>query len=130
MKRISIAAAGLTLLLLCTAVWAGEKQDPDLILVTGEHWTTASREQKVAYLFGIGNMLEVEQAMQGTNPAKLIRDNSIVPVMIDGLSGQSTTKLRERLDQWYKKKPGQLKRPVIEVLYIEFALPNIKSRRN
>ncbi len=127
MRRIAIVAASISLLLFCTAGWGGEKEDPDLVIVTGEHWTTASRDEKVAYLFGIGNMLEVEQAMQGKNPAKNIRNNSIVPVLIEGLSGLSTNKVREMLDQWYKKRPGQLKRSVIEVLYTEFALPNIRS---
>ena len=124
MKRITIAATCLSFLLLCTAVWAGAKEDPDLVIVTGKHWTTASRDEKVAYLFGIGNMLEIEQAMQGKNPPRRIRDNSIVPVLIEGLSGQSINKVREMLDKWYKKKPEQLNRPVIEVLYTEFALPN------
>ena len=127
MKKIAFMVAGISLLLLCTAVWAGGKEDPDLVIVTGEHWTTASRDEKVAYLFGIGNMLEIEQAMQGKNPSKLIRNNSIVPVLIKGLSGLSTNKVREMLDQWYKKRPDQLKRSVIEVLYTEFALPNIGS---
>ena len=127
MKRVALMVASISLLLLCTAAWAGGKEDPDLVIVTGEHWTTASRDEKVAYLFGIGNMLEIEQAMQGKNPAKLIRDHSLVPVLIKGLSGLSTNKLREKLDQWYKKRPGQLNRSVIEVLYTEFALPNIGS---
>ena len=127
MKRIALMVAAISLLLLCTSAWAEGKEDPDLVIVTGEHWTTASRDEKVAYLFGIGNMLEIEQAMQGKNPSKLIRNNSIVPVLIKGLSGLSTNKVREMLDQWYKKRPGQLKRSVIEVLYTEFALPNIGS---
>lgn len=127
MKQISIVAACLSFLLLNTAAWGGEKDDPDLVIVTGIHWTTASRDEKVAYLFGIGNMLEVEQAMQGKNPSSHIRNNSIVPVMIKGLSGQSTTELRKMLDQWYENKPDQLKRSVIEVLYHEFALPNTRS---
>ncbi|MBG7602343.1 MAG: hypothetical protein IZT60_07345, partial [Gammaproteobacteria bacterium] len=105
MKQISIVAACLSFLLLNTAAWGGEKDDPDLVIVTGIHWTTASRDEKVAYLFGIGNMLEVEQAMQGKNPSSHIRNNSIVPVMIKGLSGQSTTELRKMLDQWYENKP-------------------------
>ncbi len=127
MKRISIVAACLSFLLLYTAAWGGEKDDPDLVIVTGIHWTTASEDEKVAYLFGIGNMLEIEQAMQGKNPSSHIRNNSIVPVMIQGLSGQSITKLRKMLDQWYENKPDQLKRSVIEVLYTEFALPNARS---
>lgn len=127
MRRIAIVATSISLFFLCTAVWGGGNEDPDLVIVTGVHWTTASKDEKVAYLFGIGNMLEVEQAMQGKNPSKLIRNNSIVPVLIEGLSGISITKLREMLDQWYEKNPGQLKRSVIEILYHDFALPNVRS---
>jgi hypothetical protein len=130
MKRISIVAVCLSYLVFGSAVWGEVNNDPDLVLVTGEHWTASSREQKVAYLFGIGNVLEVEQAMQGKVPASIIRKNSIVPVMINGLSDLSTSQLREMIDQWYEKKPDQLKRPVIEVLYLEFALPKVKSRKN
>ena len=127
MKRISIMATCLSLLLLSSLVWGGENQDPDLVIVTGAHWTTSSRDEKVAYLFGIGNMLEVEQAMQGKNPSRHIRNNSIVPVLIEGLKGTSITKVREMLDHWYEKNPGQRNRSVIEVLYTEFAIPNIGS---
>lgn len=129
MKRYPIVAACMSILLLATAAWGG-KEDPDLVLVTGEHWIASSREQKVAYLFGLGNMLEVEQAMQGKRRSKQVSSNSIVPVLIDGLSDLSTSQLREKIDQWYEKKPQQLQRPVIEVLYIEFALPKVKSLGN
>ena len=125
MKRISIAAICLSLLIFSSLSWGAGKEDPDLVIVTGTHWTTASRDEKAAYLFGIGNMLEIEQAMQGKNPSRHIRKNSIVPVLIEGLKGTSLTKLREMLDQWYEKNPGQRNRSVIEVLYTEFAIPNI-----
>ena len=126
MKRISIVAICLSLLF-SSLVWGGGKEDPDLVIITGVHWTTASHDEKVAYLFGIGNMLEIEQAMQGKNPSSHIRKNSIVPVLIEGLTGTSMTKVREMLDQWYEKNPGQRNRSVIEVLYTEFAVPNIGS---
>ena len=127
MKRISFAAICLSLLIFSSLAWGGGKEDPDLVIVTGAHWTTSSRDEKVAYLFGIGNMLEVEQAMQGKNPSRHTRKNSIVPVLIEGLKGTSITKVREMLDQWYEKNPGQRNRSVIEVLYTEFAIPNIGS---
>lgn len=127
MKRISIMATCLSLLIFSSLAWGGGKEDPDLVIVTGAHWTTSSRDEKVAYLFGIGNMLEVEQAMQGKNPSRHIRKNSIVPVLIEGLKGTSITKVREMLDHWYEKNPGQRNRSVIEVLYTEFAIPNIGS---
>lgn len=126
MKSFTVRVTSMILLLLCVAAWGDTEEDPDLVLATGEHWIKAPKEQKVAYLFGIGNTLEIEQAMQGNNPPEVIRSNSIVPVMIDGLSQFTTTNVREMLDQWYETHPDQLERPVIEVLYMEFALPNTK----
>jgi len=128
--KISTVAAGLLYLLFCTAVWGGTEEDPDLVLITGEHWITASKVEKVAYLFGVGNTLEVEQAMHGKDPAEKVSKNSIVPVLINGLSHLSTKSVREMLDEWYGKNPENLKRSVIDVLYFEFALPNIESKAN
>jgi len=128
--KTSMVVAGLLYLLFCMAAWGGIDEDPDLVLLTGEHWVTASEVEKVAYLFGLGNMLEVEQAMHGKDPAEKVSKNSIVPVLIDGLSHLSTRNVREMLDEWYGTNPDQLKRPVIDVLYFEFALPNIGSKAN
>ena len=130
MIKASMVVTGLLYLLFCTAVWGGVEDDPDLVLITGKHWITASKNEKIAYLFGLGNMLEVEQAMHGKTPAENVSKDSIVPVLIDGLSHLSTKNVREMLDQWYEKEPDQLNRPVIDVLYFEFALPNTVSKAN
>jgi len=130
MKNIRIMVICLVLVLLCTTVWGGAKQDSDLVMVNGEHWLSASEDEKSAYLFGVGNMLDVEQAMHGKNPSNDIRKNSIVPILIEGLSDSSIPELKGKLDHWYENKPDQLSRSVIEVLYIEFALPNVKSQMN
>ena len=128
--KISKVATGLLCLLFFAAVSGATEEDPDLVLITGEHWITVSKVEKVAYLFGIGNMLEVEQAMHGKNPAETVSRNSIVPVLIDGLSHLSTKNVREMLDEWYGANPDHLKRSVIDVLYFEFALPNIEAKAN
>lgn len=126
----SVLPISLLLILFCAAAWGAADDDPDLVLITGEHWSQASANEKEAYLFGIGNVLEVEQAMHGKNPSDMLHKNSIVPVLINGLSNLSTEQVRQMLDQWYGKHPDQLKRPVLEVLYIEFALPNISAKSN
>ena len=90
----------------------------------------ASDKQKFAYLFGIGNMLEIEQAMQINAPTEVIRQHSIVPVLIEGLSNNTLAEIKELLDKWYAAKSDQAKRPVIETLYVEFALPNVSISQN
>jgi hypothetical protein len=111
---------------LSLAVWAGQKPATDLTIVTGEHWMAASLEQKRAYLFGIGNVLEVEQAMAG-NQYRSMRGRSIVPGLLEGLSGTSIADMVAQLDKFYADHSDQTNRPVIEVLYLEMALPRLKS---
>jgi len=122
---LRFAAAVLTLSM-ATALSAAQ-DDPDLVLVTGEHWAPSSLEQKNAFLFGVGNVIEIEQAMQGDNPSSEILSSSMIPVLVKGLSPMSLRDVREALSDWYESHPEQIKRPVLEVLYIEIALPNTLS---
>jgi len=108
------------------AAWAGQKPAADLVIVTGEHWMTSSVEQKRAYLFGVGNMLEIEQAMAG-GEYEAMRGRSIVPVLLEGLEGTPIAEIVMQLDKFYTGHPNQVKRPVIEVLYLEMALPRLGS---
>ena len=48
------------LMLLSTAAWSAPQVGRDLGIVTSEERVQSSLEQKRAYLFGIGNMLEIE----------------------------------------------------------------------
>lgn len=120
MKKLTIVFLPLLLTVFGTTAWAGQ----DLVIITGEHWTDSSLEQKRAFLFGIGNVLEIEQAMAGDDYESL-RGRSIVPVLLEGLSGVSIENIVIRLDKHYADHPEQSSRAVIEILYVEMALPNL-----
>jgi len=126
MKKVSFSLLPFLLLALCMAASAGQAPADDLQIVTGEHWTGAELDEKRAYLFGVGNVLEIEQAMAGEDYASL-QGRSIVPVLLDGLSGMSIAELVTQLDRYYADHPDQVNRPVLEVLYIEMALPRMGS---
>lgn len=125
MKKLYAVLLSVLIVVAGTAAWAGQQAGDDLPFVTGVHWVDSSLEQKRAYLFGIGNMLEIEQAMAGDN-LEAMRGRSIVPVMLEGLSGTPIESIVTQLDNYYAANADQISRPVIEVLYIEMALPNIK----
>ncbi|MGB5202307.1 MAG: hypothetical protein WBN68_21825 [Sedimenticolaceae bacterium] len=125
MKRLFVPFVSIMLLALSIAAWSAQHTPQDLPLVTGEHWTTADLAQKRAFLIGIGNVLEVEQAMAGDNLAAM-RGRSIVPVLLNGLSGVGLPDMVAELDTYYSGNPEQLKRPVLEVLYLEMALPRME----
>ena len=121
MKKLSLLLLAASFLLLSTSAWCAK----DLVIINGEHWLTSSLEQKRAYLFGVGNMLELEEAMMGKN-YEALRNKSIVHVLLEGLSGISIADLVLQLDNYYAKFPQNKKKPVIEVLYIDMAKPNLK----
>jgi hypothetical protein len=120
MKKLLTLLLPVLLAVSGATAWAGE----DLVIVNGEHWASSSLEQKRAYLFGIGNVLEIEQAMAGDD-YEARRGRSIIHVLLDGLSGVSIANIVTQLDKFYADHSDQIKRPVIEVLYLEMALPNL-----
>ncbi len=122
MKKSSILLIAFVFVMLNTSAWSAD----DLEIINGGHWVTSTMEQKRAFLFGIGNMLEIEQAMAGDH-FEAMREHSIMPVLLEGLSGISIADLVMQLDKYYAQHPKNMKKPVIEVLYIDMAKPNLKN---
>ncbi len=123
MKKLSILLIFIFFTMLSTLVLAIQQ---DLDIVRGEHWVSSSLEQKRAFLFGVGNVLEIEQAMAGSD-YKSMSGRSIVPVLLEGLSGVSIADIVTQLDKFYANHPDQINESVIKVLFIEMALPNMKK---
>ena len=120
MKKIFTFLAVVLFSVIGTTAWA----DQDLVIVNGEHWVDSSHEQKRAYLFGVGNVLVIERAMAGDD-YEAMRGRSLVPVLLEGLAGNSIAGIVTQLDKYYADHPDQVTRPVLEVLYLEMALPNL-----
>ena len=99
-------------------------QDPDLEFVTGEHWTQSSEVERNAYLYGLGNMVELQQAL--VDDQQSIR--KLNDVLIRGLSSMDLPGVKKALDDWYVAHPNDGKRPVLSVLYHEIALPRATGK--
>lgn len=126
MRSLLVLSLSFFLAALSLAAWAAPQPADDLQIVTGEHWVNASLQEKRAFLFGVGNMLEIEQAMAGDSYEEM-RGRSIVPVLLEGLSGISIADIVMQLDAFYAGNPDQIARSVLEVLYLEMALPRLGS---
>lgn len=117
-----LALTAVFLSFLATAAGAVEREIP---VVTGDHWTTASEDQKKAFLLGMATILELDQEVQGTNPPPACK--SLVNTWCQGLSAYSLSDLRMALDEYYWKNPDKLARPVVDVMWRELTLPNVKK---
>lgn len=119
--------SGIALVVVCVAVTlaSGVVRAQEIPLVTGEHWTKSSDEQKKAYLVGIANIAQVETAYHGTNPPSDAQ--SFVPRLVKGLKGQTLDGVRDALNRWYAANPDKLQRPVVETLWFELVVPGLRK---
>jgi hypothetical protein len=80
-------------------------------LWNGTHWKQFSKEIKVAYIKGIGNMADFEVAVSGKDKAGCISAG-----FVDELKGKSINQIIKEVDAYYKANPNKLKTPVVEVV--------------
>ena len=119
--RTVLSAACMALALACAPAKAAE-----VPIVTGEQWTRSSEAVKKAYLVGLANMVQVEMAFYGTNmPADA---QSFVPRLSKGMQGQSLDSVRQGVDGWYAANPSGLKRPVLDIIWFEMAMPGLQKK--
>ena len=90
------------------------------VLLTGELWQEMSPDAKVAFVWGIGNLVEYERA--GTEP-RSPGIGSVIPLLIKGLAGKPINDVVRQVDAYYKTHPDQLKRPVVDAIFNAVVMP-------
>jgi hypothetical protein len=105
-----------------------EAAAPEPQLLTGEHWQTMSLEAKIAYISGVGNLVEYERHQMDAPPAERQR-KSFLPYLARGLSGISINGVVSREDNYYATYPDQLKRPVVDAIFRSVVLPRMRAEK-
>jgi hypothetical protein len=88
-------------------------------VVTGEHWTKSTPQERKAFLIGAATIIELEQEVQGDNPPK----KTTIEVWCKGLSAYNFDEMVAAIDAWYAANPDKATRPVVEVMWYELAKP-------
>jgi hypothetical protein len=92
---------------LATAALAAEKG----FLWDGTHWKDMSSDLKVAYVKGIGNMADFENAAGGAGRAACISKG-----FVDELQTKTIAQVIAEVDKYYKENPAKLDMPVVAVI--------------
>jgi hypothetical protein len=100
---------GLTLVLALAGIVLAQGTKPEMW--NGTHWKEFSKEIKVAYIKGIGNMADFEVAVSGKEKAGCISAG-----FVGELKGKSIDSIVAEVDKYYKENPGKLDTSVIEVV--------------
>ncbi|WP_253189866.1 hypothetical protein [Paraburkholderia fungorum] len=97
----------------------------EIPIVTGQQWTTSTVEAKNAYLVGIANLIDIENAYYAKNGQATNRD--IAPRFAKGMQGQTLDSVRQGVDNWYATNPTMIQHPVIETIWFEMVLPGLQK---
>lgn len=116
-----LAAAGLA----CALLAAGPVRAAEPLVVTGKQWTSASTEQKKAFLIGAVSVVNVEHQFQGDKLPK--GRKSVIPTLHQGLAQMTFPQLEQAIDAYYAGKPDALGTPVLHVMW-DIALANTKAQ--
>jgi hypothetical protein len=130
MKSVPVLARW-SVMLLMLGVFGGTMLDaaaPEPLLLTGEHWQTMSFEAKIAYISGVGNLVEYERHQLDAPPAER-QGKSFLPYLARGLSGISINEVVSRVDNHFATHPNQLKRPVVDAIFQSVVLPRVQAEK-
>jgi len=92
---------------LATAALAAEKG----FLWNGTQWKDMTTDIKVAYVKGIGNMADFENAAGGSGQAACISKGFVAE-----LQTKTIAQVIAEVDKYYKENPGKMDMPVIAVI--------------
>lgn len=113
---------------------SGEKPDAkkypvlsqsDVAVLKGDLWTTASRDSKVAFVWGVCSMIEVERIAMEMIPELKVRNVSAVAA--EGLKNVSLNDIVRAVDEYYKANPGSLDVPVLRIIWDTMIVPKVKT---
>jgi len=116
----------LGLVLALILAWPAIGSAREVPLVTGEHWTKSTLQERKAFLLGATTIMELEQEVEGTPPPP--PDKSLIDVWCRGLSHYTIDEMVKAIDDWYGTHPDKLSRPVVEVMWYEMAKPNADKK--
>jgi hypothetical protein len=100
-------------------------------LLTGNTWQTLSRDNKIAYIWGIANLVELERTnLESQQPQPPADDRkSFIPYLAHGLSGMTIEAIIERVDAYYLAHPDQRGQPVLDAIFQAIVMPRLKEAR-
>jgi hypothetical protein len=98
-------------------------------LLSGNMWQTLSRDNKIAYIWGIGNLVELERTNLGTLQPQPPTDDrkSFIPYLAYGLGGMSIQQIIEQVDAYYMAHPDQRHQPVLNTIFQAIVVPRLKD---
>jgi hypothetical protein len=94
-------------------------------ILTGELWQKMTQDSKVAFIWGFGHVVTIEQHLMVKYPD--LKRDSFVPKVVEGMAGIPMNEVVARVDAYYSANPDRIKDPVTKVIWDTMIKPNIRT---
>lgn len=103
----------------------GLKESLGVTVLKGEVWQKMTYDSKMAFIWGFGHVVSIEQNLMVKFP-ELKRENFSAKV-VEGMADMPMEKVVARIDEYYRANPDQLQSPVTNVIWDTMIKPNITT---
>jgi hypothetical protein len=101
------------------------KEEIKAPLLTGKTWINMSQDQKSAYIWGAGDVIDLEQEIMEIYP-ELKRDSFVLKA-VEGIGDVTINDIVSSVDSYYRDNPNKINLSVIRVVWDTMIKPNIKT---
>jgi hypothetical protein len=107
------------------SVWAAQN------VLTGKTWVQMTHEQKVAYIWGAGDVVDVEQELMNIYPELRVENLSFKAVeaaQVAKAEGEYTVNdIVAGVDEWYRSNPDKRDTAVLRVIWDLMIKPKLTT---
>lgn len=97
----------------------------EMPVLDGESWQSMSPDAKIAFIWGVGHVVTVEEAVVQRHPE--LKRQDFVAKLGDGLRGVPMSSIIDRIDSYYRQNPEDRDLPVLRVMWTQIVKPRLKT---
>jgi hypothetical protein len=120
-----LAGGGLAFAAQDTPQLDASKKLEEMPVMTGQEWQLLHPDAKLAFVWGIGHVVTVEEHVVKRHPE--LQRNDFVAKLGEGLKGIPMRDIVQRVNDFYKANPDDINLPVMRVIWGEIVKPRLSS---
>ncbi|MEM7227031.1 MAG: hypothetical protein AAF495_28950 [Pseudomonadota bacterium] len=94
----------------------------EMVILTGEHWQQLDHSDKVSYVLGVMQVVEMERHLDVGEP---VDETSLIPYLVKAMQGRTINDVVVKTNEYYRLHPDELGRPVIDAIFQAIVIPTL-----